>query len=81
MPPEGQNSDAVDTADLRQWDVEAKSPDNFVMHQVGIDGRTVAALRRIATFGGTWSTHTLMTITCLSLLGSESQTLYHRCGP
>ena len=32
-------------ADLRQWDVEAKSPDNFVLAQVGIDGRTVAALR------------------------------------
>jgi hypothetical protein len=30
-------------ADLRQWDVEAKSPDDFVLDQVGIDGRTVAA--------------------------------------
>jgi hypothetical protein len=30
-------------ADLRQWDVEAKSPDGFVLDQVGIDGRTVAA--------------------------------------
>lgn len=28
---------------LRQWDVEAKSPDDFVLDQVGIDGRTVAA--------------------------------------
>jgi hypothetical protein len=30
-------------ADLRQWDVEAKSPDDFVLDQVGIDGRAVAA--------------------------------------
>jgi hypothetical protein len=30
-------------ADLRQWDVEAKSPDNFMLDQVGIDGRTVTA--------------------------------------
>ena len=30
-------------AALRQWDVEAKSPDDFVLDQVGIDGRTVAA--------------------------------------
>jgi hypothetical protein len=30
-------------AELRQWDVEAKSPDDFVLDQVGIDGRTVAA--------------------------------------
>ena len=30
-------------ADLRQWNVEAKSPDDFVLDQVGIDGRTVAA--------------------------------------
>jgi predicted nucleic acid-binding protein len=30
-------------AALRQWDVEAKSPDGFVLDQVGIDGRTVAA--------------------------------------
>jgi len=33
------------SADHWQWDVEAKSPDNFVLDQVGIDGRTVAALR------------------------------------
>jgi hypothetical protein len=26
--------------DLRPWDIEAKSPDNFVLDQVGIDGRT-----------------------------------------
>jgi hypothetical protein len=25
-------------ADLRQWDVEAKSPDDFVLDQIGIDG-------------------------------------------
>lgn len=25
-------------ADLRQWDVEAKSPDDFVLDQLGIDG-------------------------------------------
>jgi hypothetical protein len=30
-------------ADLRAWDVEAKSPDDFVLDQVGIDERTVAA--------------------------------------
>lgn len=30
-------------ADLRPWDVEAKSPDDFVLDQVGIDERTVAA--------------------------------------
>jgi hypothetical protein len=30
-------------AELRQWDVEAKSPDDFVLDQVGIDGRAVAA--------------------------------------
>jgi hypothetical protein len=30
-------------AGLRQWNVEAKSPDDFVLDQVGIDGRTVAA--------------------------------------
>lgn len=30
-------------ADLRQWNVEAKSPDDFVLDQVGIDGRAVAA--------------------------------------
>jgi predicted nucleic acid-binding protein len=28
---------------LRQWEVEAKSPDDFVLDQVGIDARTVAA--------------------------------------
>jgi predicted nucleic acid-binding protein len=30
-------------ADLRQWDIEAKSPDNFVLDEIGIDSRTVAA--------------------------------------
>lgn len=30
-------------AALRQWDVEAKSPDNFVLDQVGMDDQTVAA--------------------------------------
>jgi hypothetical protein len=30
-------------ADLWQWDLQAKSPDDFVLDQVGIDGRTVAA--------------------------------------
>ena len=30
-------------AALRPWDVEAKSPDDFVLDQVGIDGWTVAA--------------------------------------
>jgi hypothetical protein len=30
-------------ADLRQWHIEAKSPDDFVLDQVGIDGQTVAA--------------------------------------
>jgi predicted nucleic acid-binding protein len=30
-------------AALRQWDVEAKSPDDFVLDQVGIDGQTIAA--------------------------------------
>jgi hypothetical protein len=29
-------------AALRQWDIEAKSPDDFVLDQIGIDGRTVA---------------------------------------
>lgn len=29
--------------DLQLWDIEAKSPDDFVLDQVGIDGRTVAA--------------------------------------
>ncbi|SRR6266566_3705205 len=29
--------------DLREWGVEAKSPDDFVLDQVGIDGRPVAA--------------------------------------
>jgi predicted nucleic acid-binding protein len=28
---------------LRQWHMEAKSPDDFVLDQIGIDGRTVAA--------------------------------------
>ena len=31
------------SATLRQWDVEAKSPDDFVLDQVGINGQTVAA--------------------------------------
>lgn len=31
------------SAALRQWDVEAKSPDDFVLDQVGINGQTVAA--------------------------------------
>lgn len=31
----------IPAAALRQWHVEAKSPDNFVLDQVGIDGRTV----------------------------------------
>ena len=30
-------------ADLRQWDIEAKSPDDFVLDLVGIDRRAVAA--------------------------------------
>ena len=30
-------------ADLQPWDIDAKSPDDFVLDQVGIDGRTVAA--------------------------------------
>jgi len=30
-------------ADLRQWGIEAKSPDDFVLDLVGIDGRAVAA--------------------------------------
>jgi predicted nucleic acid-binding protein len=30
-------------AELRQWDVEAKSADDFVLDQIYIDGRTVAA--------------------------------------
>jgi predicted nucleic acid-binding protein len=35
--------------DLQPWHVEAKSPDDFVLDQVGIDGRTVAAcVRQIA---------------------------------
>jgi predicted nucleic acid-binding protein len=29
--------------DLAQWDVEAKSPDGFVLDQVGINGQAVAA--------------------------------------
>jgi predicted nucleic acid-binding protein len=28
---------------LRQWDLEARSPDDFILDQIGIDGRTVAA--------------------------------------
>lgn len=30
-------------SDLQPWDIEAKSPDDFVLDQVGIDGRAVAA--------------------------------------
>ena len=30
-------------AELRQWDVEAKSPGDFVLDQVSIDGRAVTA--------------------------------------
>jgi hypothetical protein len=30
-------------AALRQWDVEAKSPDDFMLDQIGIDGRAVTA--------------------------------------
>ncbi len=30
-------------ADLQQWDIEAKTPDDFMLDQIGIDGRTVAA--------------------------------------
>ena len=29
--------------DLEPWNVEAKSPDDFVLDQIGIDGQTVAA--------------------------------------
>jgi hypothetical protein len=29
--------------DLELWDVEARAPDGFVLDQLGIDGRTVAA--------------------------------------
>jgi predicted nucleic acid-binding protein len=36
-------------AELRQWDIEAKSPDDFILDQIGIDGRTVTAcLQQIA---------------------------------
>lgn len=36
-------------ADLEPWDIEAKSPDAFVLDQVGINGRVVAAsVRQIA---------------------------------
>jgi predicted nucleic acid-binding protein len=31
------------SAGLQPWDIEAKAPDDFVLDQVGIDGRTVAA--------------------------------------
>jgi hypothetical protein len=31
------------TADLEAWDVEARAPDDFVLDQFGVDGRTVAA--------------------------------------
>ena len=35
--------------DLEAWDIEAKSPDAFVLDQVGIDGRVVAScVRQIA---------------------------------
>jgi len=30
-------------SNLQPWDIEAKSPDDFVLDQVGIDGRAVAA--------------------------------------
>ncbi len=30
-------------ADLLQWNIEAKTPDDFVLDQIGIDGGTVAA--------------------------------------
>lgn len=36
-------------SDLQPWDIEAKSPDAFVLDQVGINGRVVAAsVRQIA---------------------------------
>jgi hypothetical protein len=36
-------------ADLSHWNIEAKSPDEFVLDQVGIDGRAVTAcLQQIA---------------------------------
>jgi predicted nucleic acid-binding protein len=36
-------------SDLQPWDIEAKSPDAFVLDQVGINGRAVAAsVRQIA---------------------------------
>lgn len=36
-------------SDLEPWDIEAKSPDAFVLDQVGINGRAVAAsIRQIA---------------------------------
>jgi hypothetical protein len=38
-----QQSEVFPAADPRQWDVEAKSPDAFVLDQIGIDGRAVAA--------------------------------------
>ena len=30
-------------ADLQRWDTEAKSPDDFILDQVGIDGQAVSA--------------------------------------
>jgi predicted nucleic acid-binding protein len=33
-------------SDLRAWELEAKSPDDFILDQIGIDGRTVAACVR-----------------------------------
>ena len=36
-------------SDLQPWGIDTKSPDDFVLDQVGIDGRTVAAcVRQIA---------------------------------
>jgi predicted nucleic acid-binding protein len=36
-------------ADLAQWDIEAKSPDAFVLNQIGIKGRVVAGcIRQVA---------------------------------
>lgn len=36
-------------SDLQPWEVEAKSPDDFVLDQIGIDGRIVTAcVRQIA---------------------------------
>lgn len=37
------NSKQFLAADLEPWNVEAEAPDDFVLDQLGIDGRTVAA--------------------------------------